>query len=340
MALIKAADLAWGRLRAPDLDAAEEFLTNFGMVRADRTNNALYMRGTDAPHHLHVTEKGDPGFIGLAYYAASLDDLKKVAKAPGASGVEDIDEPGGGKRVRLKEPNGYQVEVVYGIKKLKPIPVKRQPLNLGSDGLKRAGKVMRIHRGPARVKRIGHGVMATPKVVETARWFRDTLGFIQSDDVYAGSKDNIIGSFNRLDRGNTFVDHHVFFCVRNERAGLNHLSFEVADIDDVFTGHEHLRQLGKYEHMWGIGRHLLGSQIYDYWSDPWGRVHEHWSDTDRLNRKNGSNLISAEDGLVSPCASSPFSGASTRATSCSSHSAAPAPCTPTTSPAKPASPPP
>src|SRR5499433_1826949 len=165
MALIKATDLAYGRLRSPDLDVAEEFLTNFGMVRADRTNTALYMRGTDAPHHLHVTEKGDAGFVGIAYYAASLDDLKKVATAPGASGVEDIDEPGGGKRVRLKEPNGYQVEVVYGVKKLKPIPVKRQPLNLGSEGLKRAGAVMRIHRGASRVKRIGHGVMATPKVV-------------------------------------------------------------------------------------------------------------------------------------------------------------------------------
>jgi catechol 2,3-dioxygenase-like lactoylglutathione lyase family enzyme len=299
MALIKVTDLAYGRLRAPDLDTAEEFLTNFGMVRSARTPTTLYMRGTDGSHHLHVTEKGDPGFVGLAYYAASMEDLKKIATAPGASGIESIDEPGGGKRVRLKEPNGYQVEVVYGIKKLKPITVPRQPLNLGADGLKRAGKLMRIHRGPARVKRIGHGVMASPKVMETARWFRDTLGFICSDDVYVGSKDNIIGSFNRCDRGSTYVDHHVFFCVKNERAGLNHLSFEVADIDDVFTGHEHLVKLGKYEHMWGIGRHLLGSQIYDYWSDPWGRVHEHWSDTDRLNVKNGSNLISAEDGLIS-----------------------------------------
>src|SRR3989442_13433383 len=194
MALIKVTDLAYGRLRTPDLGAAEEFLTQFGMARVERTKNALYMRGTDAAHHLHVTEKGDPGFVGLAYYAASEDDLKRVAKAPGASGVEDIDEPGGGKRVRLKERNGSRVEVVYGMKSLKPIPVKRQPLNLGSDALKRAGKLMRIHRGPARVKRIGHGVMASPKVVETARWFRDTLGFICSDDVYAGSKDNIIGS--------------------------------------------------------------------------------------------------------------------------------------------------
>ena len=299
MALIKVTDLAYGRLRSPDLDLAEEFLTHFGMVKADRTPTALYMRGTDPAHHIHVTEKGAPGFIGLAYYAASMDDLKKVAKAPGASAIESIDEPGGGKRVRLREPNGYQIEVIYGIKPLKAIPVKSQPLNLGKDSLNRAGELMRIHRGASRVKRIGHGVMTSPKVQETVRWFRETLGFIGSDDVYAGSKDNIIGSFNRCDRGSTYVDHHVFFCIRNDRAGLNHLSFEVQDIDDVFTGHEYLRQLGKYEHMWGIGRHLLGSQIYDYWADPWGRVHEHWSDTDRLNVKNGSNLISAEEGLIS-----------------------------------------
>jgi catechol 2,3-dioxygenase-like lactoylglutathione lyase family enzyme len=299
MALIKVTDLAYGRLRAPDLDLAEEFLTHFGMVRAERTNHALYMRGTDPGHHLHVTEKGDPGFVGLAYYAASLDDLKRVAKAPGASGVEAIDEPGGGKRVRLREPNGYQIEVVYGIKKEKAIPVKRQPLNMGKDSLKRAGELMRLPKGPARVKRIGHGVMAAPDVVKTVQWFRDTLGFICSDDIYAGSKDNIIGSFNRCDRGKEYVDHHVFFCIRNDRAGLNHLSFEVQDIDDVFMGHEYLKQVGKYEHMWGLGRHLLGSQVYDYWSDPWGRVHEHWSDTDRLNAKNGSNLLSAEEGLVS-----------------------------------------
>lgn len=189
--------------------------------------------------------------------------------------------------------------MVHGIKRHKAIPVKRQPLNLGNDGLKRAGAPMRLPKGPSRVKRIGHGVMAAPNVAATAQWFRDTLGFICSDDIYAGTKDNIIGSFNRCDRGREYVDHHVFFCVKNERAGLNHLSYEVQDIDDVFMGHQHLAQLGTYEHMWGIGRHLLGSQIYDYWSDPWGRVHEHWSDTDRLNVKNGSNLLSAEEGFVS-----------------------------------------
>jgi len=299
MPAIKVTDLAYGRLSAPDLDVMEEFLTDFGMVRAARTAKALYMRGTDAPHHIHVTERGEPCFVGLAWYAKNEDDLARVSKLPGASPVEAIDEPGGGKRVRLKEPNGYQIEVVYGIERLAPIAVPRQAMNSGSEGLKRAGAVMRIKRGPAHVKRIGHGVMGTPRLDETVKWFRDTLGLVCSDDVYAGAKDHIIGSFNRCDRGEEFVDHHVFFCLRHEKTGLNHLSFEVEDVDDVFLGHEHLRRKGKYEHMWGFGRHLLGSQIYDYWADPWGRTHEHWTDTDRLNIKNGSNLISAEDGLQS-----------------------------------------
>jgi len=306
MAWIKATDIAYGRLRAPDLDAMEEFLTRFGMTRSERTEQALYMRGTDPPHHIHVTEKGEPRFLGVAYYAESEDDLARLAKAPGASGIEHMDEPGGGKRVRLTEPNGYQIEVVHGIATLPARKIKaRQKLNTGERPLERAGELMRLPRGPSHVKRIGHAVLMTPKFRETVDWFREALGFICSDDVYAGEKDNLIGSFNRCDRGEQYVDHHVFFCLAHEKTGLNHLSFEVQDIDDVAMGHDYLAQFDRYEHMWGIGRHVLGSQVYDYWADPWGRVHEHWADSDRLNRANGSNLLPAEEALVSQWGQAP-----------------------------------
>jgi Glyoxalase/Bleomycin resistance protein/Dioxygenase superfamily len=264
------------------------------------------MRGTDPVHHIHVTEKADDaGFVGFAYHAASEADLARVATAPGASAVEALDEPGGGRRVRLREPNGYQVEVVSGLEALPVIPVDHTPMNTGAEPLRRAGTLMRLRKSPTPIKRIGHGVMGTPRVRETAQWFRDTLGFIGSDDVYAGAKDHIIGSFNRCDRGDTYVDHHVFFCLNHPKTGLNHLSFEVSDIDDVAVGHDYLAQFGKYEHMWGIGRHVLGSQVYDYWADPWGRVHEHWADSDRLNLANGSNLVPAEEALVSQWGEAP-----------------------------------
>jgi hypothetical protein len=237
--------------------------------------------------------------IGFAWAVSSEDELKAIAKFPGASGIENIDEPGGGKRVRLTEPNGYTIEVVHGIASSQPIQVVRQAINSGVEPLNRAGEVIRFDAGPSSVKRIGHAVLGSPKNRETVRWFRETLGLVCSDDVYAGDKDNIIGQFSRIDAGDDYVDHHAFFCMKNERAGLNHFSFEVQDIDDVFIGHEYLEGLAKYEHMWGIGRHLLGSQVYDYWADPWGRVHEHWADTDRLNVHNGGNLVPAEEGLRS-----------------------------------------
>jgi catechol 2,3-dioxygenase-like lactoylglutathione lyase family enzyme len=254
MAVIKARDLAYARLQSPDLDAQEEFLTAFGMVRAVRTPTALYMRGTDPAHHIHVTEKGDPRFIGFAWAVSSEDELKAIAEFPGASGVESIDEPGGGKWVRLREPNGYTIEIVHGIEAVQPIQVVRQPINSGVEPLNRAGEVIRLAAGPSSVKRIGHAVMGSPKNQETVRWFREILGLVCSDDVYAGDKENIIGQFSRIDAGDDYVDHHAFFCMKNERTGLNHFSFEVQDIDDVFIGHEYLNSLCEYEHMWGIGR--------------------------------------------------------------------------------------
>ncbi len=299
MPIVKVTDIAYGRLQSPSLDEAEEFLTNFGMVRSERTADALYMRGTDPNHHVHVTHLGPSKFIGLAFFAENEDDLKKFAKVAGASGIENIDEPGGGKRVRLTDPHGYQMEVVWGMQQLPALPTRRNVLNWGDAKLRRSGELMRLERGPSQVKRIAHGVIMTQNALERTKWYREMFGFISSDDVYEGSKDNIIATFNRCDRGEIFVDHHVFLCIEGPKVGLNHLSFEVQSIDDVMLGHEHLKRTGKYKQVWGIGRHVLGSQIYDYWQDPWGRVHEHWTDTDVLNVHNKPNLVPADEGLFS-----------------------------------------
>ena len=85
MPIVKVTDLAYARLQSPSLDDAERFLTDFGMVKTERTRNALYMRGTDAPHHIHVTHLGPSKFIGLAFSVPSEDDLYVFAKTPGAS---------------------------------------------------------------------------------------------------------------------------------------------------------------------------------------------------------------------------------------------------------------
>ena len=296
MPIVKVTDLAYARLQSPSLDDAERFLTVFGMVKAERTRDALYMRGTDSPHHIHVTHVGPSKFVGLAFSVASEDELHVFAAAPGASGVEHLDEPGGGQRVRITDPNGYQIEVVHGLRALAPLPVDEQVVNTGTDKLRRAGGLLRVARRASQVKRIAHAVLMTPNAQDKIRWYRHMFGFLPSDDVYVGAPDNVVASFNRCDRGETFVDHHTLLCFESPNVGLNHLSFEVQSFDDLMVGHEHLLAAG-YRHVWGVGRHLLGSQIFDYWEDPWRRVHEHWTDTDVLNARSGSGLHPIETGL-------------------------------------------
>ena len=291
--MIKVTDLAYVRLRAPDLDQAETFLTDFGMVCAARTPTALYMRGTDPQHHIHITELGEPGFVGVGLQAASAGDLDVIAGAPGASAVEAIDEPGGGRRVRLTDPNGIAVEVVHGIEAVAALtlpPARR--VNVGSER-RRLGATQDVQRGPAHVKRLGHFVLLVNDFRETEAFYHSHFGFVNSDEVYLGEREQVLAAFMRCDRGAEYVDHHTFLALGAGMVELNHVSFEVQDLDDLMAGHEHLAGRA-YEHRWGVGRHIVGSQIYDYWRDPWGRVHELWTDGDLFNDSNPTGAVPVE----------------------------------------------
>jgi hypothetical protein len=97
-----------------------------------------------------------------------------------------------------------------------------------------------------------------------------------------------MGAFMRCDMGDKPVDHHTM-----NNMGLpggqkvltyGHAGYEVTDsVDDLMAGHYHMKTVDEYYHEWGIGRHLLGSQMYDYWRDPHGFTHEHWTDGDLIN---------------------------------------------------------
>lgn len=299
--LTRIKDIAWIRLRAPDLDLQERFLTNFGMVRSARTENKLFMRGTDPAHHIHITEQGEPGVIGIAFYVSSKADLIAVAEsAEGASGIEDINEPGGGKRVQVRDPNGLAIEFVHDVASVAPLTVPSNVLNTGHNKLARTGALLRVDQRPSRVKRIGHAVISTPYLEQTIDWAHHHLGVVKSDDVHAeDDPKELIGSFNRVNDGEVFVDHHVMLFMRHASPGLNHVAFEVHDFDDLATGHEFLKAESKELHVWGLGRHTLGSQIFDYWKDPWGRIHEHWTDSDMLNRDHEFQSYPRSEGFKS-----------------------------------------
>ena len=77
-------------------------------------------------------------------------------------------EPGGGMRVRLQEPNGYTIEVVYGMAPAEPIAVARQPVNSGAEPLNRAGEVMRLLGEHLPTVTLSHQYLVTEDVPELA----------------------------------------------------------------------------------------------------------------------------------------------------------------------------
>ncbi len=280
--MIKVTDIAWVRFSAPDLDQMETFLLDFGMERAERTDTALYMRGASESPWLHATEQGEAGFRGFGFYAASAADLEAAAKLPGASAIESIDEPGGGSRVRFTDPDGFNVEIVHGRQSVAPRPLRTaQPFNSGHEH-GRLGKLQRIEPGPSQVVRLGHAVVRVSDFRQSEQWYRSRFGFLPSDEIYLGDPEKVVTAFLRCDRGQEYVDHHTLLCVGLGEVGFDHAAFEVTDMDSLMVGHDHLKG-GEYQHKTGIGRHVLGSQIYDYWQDPWGHTVEHFTDGDLLN---------------------------------------------------------
>jgi catechol 2,3-dioxygenase-like lactoylglutathione lyase family enzyme len=284
--MIHVTDIAYVRFRAPDLDRMESFLGEFGMVPAARSDNVLYMRGTDARPFVHVTEKGEAGFAGIAFQAASLADLARLA-ADEKAAVEDHDAPGGGKIVRLRDPDGFLVEVVAGETPSPVLPVIRKPVLNEGEARRRVGAPLRLESGPSQVKRLGHCVINVTDFRKSEAWYKERFGLVTSDEIEL-APDTPLGAFMRCDRGAIHVDHHTLFLVGTGQPGFNHAAFEVANFDDLMAGHDHLVKAG-HRHEWGVGRHLLGSQIFDYWRDPWGHTVEHWTDGDLFNNETSPN---------------------------------------------------
>lgn len=289
------ADILYVRFRVPNLDRQQRFLDDFGFVTS-RANGRLFARGTDPDQYVYMAEEGEAEFLGLGFEALSEADLERIAAIDGAQ-VESLGFPGGGRFARLSDPDGLPVDVVYGI--VKPGPLSsphRQPLNFG-ENRGRLGERVSLEAGMPCVKRLGHCVLNVTDFRVSEAWYKERFGLITSDEVYIGEESRVLGAFMRCNRGERFVDHHTLFLVGSGTPEFNHAAFEVADWDTLMLSHDVLVK-GGYEHRWGVAKHVLGSQVFDYWKDPHGFTMEHFTDGDLLNEAFGSHKAPIEQLLA------------------------------------------
>lgn len=282
--IIKVQDLAWLEFQKPDLIRAEVFAQTFGFTTLLRTDDELHLRGTDPVGPCVLIRRGPRSrFAGMAFRAADEADVRRLAKATGAP-TRALPETLGGLAVDLVDPSGIPVKVVADTHEAEALPAQTvQTFNFGHE-LRRANGTQRPPREPARVQRLGHLVLQTAKYREALNWYLDHLGMIVSDFLYfPGQRDRGPAmSFIRCDRGQTPTDHHTLALALGPSNRYVHSAYQVCDLDALAAGGEYLKDHG-YQRSWGIGRHIQGSQIFDYWRDPDGFLVEHFTDGDMFD---------------------------------------------------------
>ncbi len=302
MAIIKVEDIAHVRFAAPDLSLMRGFLEDFGLTCFEE-NGRLYGKGSDGRPFVHVTETGAAKFLGVGLRAASIADLERLAAHEGLT-PEPLDAPGGGMVVRLTDPDGYGVEVVAAQACEAPAPCAEPRFNSAATK-PRQRETIRLEPAPAHVRRIGHAVLKVSDFRRSESWWKERFGFLTSDEIEA-APNVALGAFMRCDRGDVPSDHHTIFLAQLPGPiGLLHAAFEVESLDDLMLGHEYLKARER-EAAWGVGRHIMGSQIFDYWKDPFGNELEHWTDGDLFtaadppNRQTMQALLAVQWGAPHP----------------------------------------
>jgi len=279
--VIKVHDIAWLEFEKPDLVRAEAFAHAFGFATVLRTGSELQLRGTDPAAPCVLIRRGaTTRFRGMAFTAHDESDLLRLEKATGAR-TRALPEAIGGRAIELVDPSGIQVRVVTGTHQLDALPAQApHTFNFGDD-LHRVNATQRPQRIPTTVQRLGHVVVQSTHYLAALNWYLDNLGMIVSDFMFfPGQRERgPTMSFIRCDRGTTPADHHTLAIALGPTNRYVHSAYQVCDLDALAAGGEYLKDHG-YQRSWGIGRHIQGSQIFDYWRDPDGFIVEHFADGD------------------------------------------------------------
>jgi catechol 2,3-dioxygenase-like lactoylglutathione lyase family enzyme len=239
-------------LEVPDRDAAVRFLLeSWGLLDAGQRNGASYLRGTeDLPYIVSVAQSSTPG-VAAVTFSGSRPEVQKVRKRAAAAGarlgpMRDFDEPGGGSGFLVEGPEGHVFRFLIEKKRVKKLrPDRDRPMQ------------------------VTHVVLNARDREACTRFAVEVLGFKLSDRTG-------FMNFVRCDRV-----HHAIAYAQAGNSLLNHIAFEMVDIDAVMRGIGRLKDAG-IQTFWGPGRHGPGNNVFAYFVTPFGAALEYTTEVQRV----------------------------------------------------------
>ena len=247
----------------PNVAETAAYYEEFGLTRLDDHRFAT----VDGGQQLRLVASARRRLVELGIGVSDPDDLDSVARRLDTVGatVEQTSNA-----VTALDP-GTAVRVVVTVAdpiKARPAPVIAQNAPGRPDrGTARAEPILR--ENPVRPRKLGHVVLGSTDLEASERFFIQGVGFKVSDTI-AG-----LASFLRCS-----TDHHNLLVQAAPVPFLHHSSWQVDDVDEIGRAAGALLEKDPTRHVWGLGRHHIGSNFFWYLKDPAGNFTEYYADLD------------------------------------------------------------
>lgn len=250
----------------PEIAPVAEFYRDFGLIETPTGGFAT----RDGGEQLRLVTAPHRRLVELGIGADDPDDLDRVTASLAALdvAVERTDH-----RIVATEPVTDTRVVVEIAPRYAPAPWEPDPTNAPGHDARTNTRAPALDReGPVRPSKLGHVVLGSPDQAATQRFFTEGVGFRVSDEISG------IAAFLRCSS-----EHHNLLVQDAPLTYLHHTSWTLADVDEIGRGATHVLQADPARHVWGLGRHWIGSNNFWYLRDPAGNFAEYHSDLDVID---------------------------------------------------------
>ncbi len=259
-------------LMVPDLVEAERFMRGFGL-ELERTSDQLVVRTGGSDHIWARVFEGSGKrlqYISLGCYESDLQILRKQVRDAGGHEVEAHGHSieGG---FWFTDPEGVLVNVVPATKTMPDRKMLMTDLNVTSNV---RGACARSEARMVKPTRLAHLAVFTSDVSRSIEFYTSALGLRLSDRS---------GDIVAFLHGRYGSDHHLLAFIDGGGGGLHHSSWDVPSIEDIGLAKSRILAAG-YPRHWGVGRHVLGSNYFNYVKDAFGLWWEHSAHIDYIDQ--------------------------------------------------------
>jgi 2,3-dihydroxy-p-cumate/2,3-dihydroxybenzoate 3,4-dioxygenase len=229
-------------LSLPGAAEAAAFLTDiWGMAPAAVEGATHYLRGSGSFPYLVALEESADCHVRSTTFVCTADRLEQLKRSVSAAGLNAApvvsEDLGGGHGIIVELVEGELLRFLVDAEEVAPIEGADLPVKLT------------------------HVVFNSTDAEMTGHLVEDALGFRVSDRT----------------KGMVFVrcndSHHSTAFARAGISSLNHVAFEMEDLDAVMRGIGRLRDQDMAP-AWGPGRHGPGANVFAYFIAPFGPVIE------------------------------------------------------------------